>query len=109
MPDTIQEALEALENLLSKVANPRVACETKCNRTLTLQYSQWDEPGEYAYRWSCDATAECGSSNEHFCCFPPVTSDGYGETPLEAVNACLVELTALLEARVEIVDEDEEL
>jgi hypothetical protein len=97
--DTIQEKLEAIETLLAKVINPRVACENKCNRTVTLQYSQWDEPGEYAYRWNCDATADCGTGNEHFCRFPPVTADGYGETPSEALDECLKKLTALMEER----------
>lgn len=102
MPDTIQNALEAIETLLAKVTNPRVACESQCNRTITLQYSQWDDPGEYAYRWNCDATAECGSGNEHFCRFPPVTADGYGETPLEALGECLGKLTEIMESRAEL-------
>jgi hypothetical protein len=102
MPDTLQEALEAIEALLSKVINPRVACENKCNRTVTLQYSQWDEPGEYAYRWNCDATAECGYENEHFCRFQPVSADGYGETPQEALNECLGKLAGIMENRAEL-------
>ena len=102
MPESLQDALDGIESLLGKVANPRVACENRCNRTITLQYSQWDEPGEYAYRWNCDATAECGSPNEHFCRFQPVSADGYGETPLEAARGCREKLEALLEGRVEI-------
>ena len=99
MPDTIQERLEALETLLAKVVNPRVACENKCNRTVTRQYSQWDEHVEYAYRWNCDATAECGYENEHFCRFQPVSADGNGETPSEALGECLSKLTAIMEDR----------
>src|SRR5437868_3740649 len=110
MPDTLQEYLEALENLLAKAANPRVACENKCNRTITLQYSQWDEPGEYAFRWNCDATAECGYENEHFCRFQPLSADGYGETPMEALNECVRKLTEIMESRVEMqaLEADEE-
>ena len=106
MPDTLQEAFDALETLLAKVVNPRVACENKCNRTITLQYAQWDEPGEYGARWTCDATAECGHGNEHFCRFPPVSADGYGETPVDAVGETLAKLAALLEARVEVEEEE---
>ncbi|MBW3622455.1 MAG: hypothetical protein KY468_03490 [Armatimonadetes bacterium] len=112
MPDTLQEALEALETLLAKAANPKVACESKCNRTITLQYSQWDEPGEYAYRWNCDATADCGYANEHFCRFQPLSADGYGETPMEALQECLSKLTEIMESRVEMQQleaEEEEL
>ena len=112
MPDTLQDALEAIETLLAKVANPRVACENQCNRTITLQYSQWDEPGEYAFRWNCDATADCGSGNEHFCRFPPVSADGYGETPMQALEECLTKLTQIMESRAEsqaIEAEDEDL
>ncbi len=103
MADELQQALEALESLLAKAINPKVACENRCNRTVTLQYAQWDEPGEYAFRWNCDATAECGSANEHFCRFPPLSADGYGDTPLEAVRECLERLTALMEERAEAV------
>lgn len=104
MPDIIQEKLEAMESLLAKVINPRVACENRCNRTITLQYSQWDEPGEYAYRWNCDATAECGYENEHFCRFQPVSADGYGETPIEALEECSRKLTAIMEDRTALQD-----
>src|SRR5438093_1192360 len=54
MPDALLDALGAIETLLAKVANPRVACENKCGRTLTLQYSQWDDSDEYASRWKID-------------------------------------------------------
>lgn len=110
MADELTEALETIENLLAKVANPRVACENQCNRTLTLQYSQWDEPGEYAFRWNCDATAECGYGNEHFCRFQPVSVDGYGETPLQAVRECQEKLAQILESRLELqrLEEEEE-
>jgi hypothetical protein len=108
MSSTLTELLESIETLLAKVSNPRIACENKCNRSITLQYSQWDDPGEYAFRWNCDAAAECGYGNEHFCRFPPLLAEGQGETPDEAARRCLSQLTALLEDRLEAEAADEE-
>ena len=102
MSESLQDAIDGIELLLGKIANPRVACENRCNRSITLQYSQWDVPGDYAFRWNCDATADCGYENEHFCRFPPISADGFGETPLEALQACRENLAEITEGRIEL-------
>ena len=108
MSSTLSELLHDMEGLLAQVANPRIACERRCNRTLTLQHTHWDESADSAAKWSCDATAECGYGNEHFCRFPPLSADGYGDSPEEAATACASNLRQLLEERSEQLEPEEE-
>jgi hypothetical protein len=102
MPETLEDTLRTLGELLENITNPRVACENRCRRTITLQYVHWDDSGDAAPRWSCDATAECGSGNEHFCRFAPLSADGYGSTPLEAASACLAGVEERVRDRLEL-------
>ncbi len=104
MPSNLSYMLATLESRLRQVSNPRVACEERCNRTITLQYAQWDDPVAVDSRWSCDASAECGYGNEHFCRFVPLIADGYGSTPEDAASDCLSKLESLLEERRTVAD-----
>ena len=102
MEGTLQKTLKSIEELLDRVTNPRVACGNRCARTITLQRASWDSSSPI--QWTCDAAAECGSGNEHFCRFPPLLVEGAGASPEAAAEECRL----MLGERVEQVAREEE-
>jgi hypothetical protein len=109
MSENLKESLASIEFALAKIENPRVACENKCVRTITLQCVQHDDSDDPSPRWSCDASVECGYGNEHFCRFVPLMAEGVGSHPAEAAMRCRVVLEPLVAERRESQEMEEEL